>query len=130
MKAVHKLVILLSLGILPAFVSAKSLEETYLETCQKGPGVPVPVAVVSPSVSSAFAGSTVELEFVVDSTGKPADLIVKSTPDKSLGSDVVDAVKQWRFLPAKLNGVPVATKVSLPVKIVESAPGGTGYVMN
>ena len=130
MKVVHKLVILLSLSVLPAFASAKSLEETYIETCQKGPGMPVPVAVVSPSVSSEFAGSTVELEFVVDAKGKPSELIVKSSPDKSLGEDVVDAVKQWRFLPAKLNGAPVATKVVLPVKIVEPSTGVAAYVMN
>src|ERR1051326_6313464 len=130
MKVVHKLVILLSLSVLPAFASAKSLEETYIETCQKGPGMPVPVAVVSPSVSSEFAGSTVELEFVVDAKSKPSELIVKSSPDKSLGEDVVDAVKQWRFLPAKLNGAPVATKVVLPVKIVEPSTGVAAYVMN
>ena len=129
MKVVHKLVILLSLGVLPAFASAKTFEETYLETCQKGPGIPVPVAVVKPSVSSEFAGSTVEIEFVVDTTGKPADVVVKSTPDKMLGAEVVDAIKQWRFLPAQLNGAPVKTKVVLPVKIVEPAPSGDSLAM-
>jgi hypothetical protein len=36
-------------------------------------------------------------------------------------------VKQWRFLPAEVNGKPVATKVALPVKIVDSAPAGDRY---
>jgi len=130
MKVVHKLVILLSLGALVSFASAKTPEEAYLENCSKGPGMPVPVAVVTPSVSTAFAGSTVELEFIVDVTGKPTELAVKSSPDKSLAADVIEAVKQWRFLPAKLNGTPTPTKVVLPVKIVPPADAGTRFAMN
>lgn len=130
MKAVNKLVLLFSLGALAPFASAKSLENTYLETCQKGPGIPVPVAVVTPSVSSEYAGSTVELVFTVDTAGKPTDLSVKSSPDAALSTAVVDAVKQWRFTPAYVNGAPVATKVVLPVKIVDEAPAGARYAMN
>jgi hypothetical protein len=33
---------------------------------------------------------------------------------------VVDAVKQWQFTPAQRNGAPVATKVILPVRVVET----------
>ena len=131
MKAVNKLAIVFSLGaLLPFAASAKTLEESYLEHCRKGADVPVPVAVVTPSVSTEFAGTTVELEFVVDATGKPADLIVKSSPDVALSADVVEAVKQWRFLPAQHNGTPVATKVVLPVKIVEPAATGIRYALN
>lgn len=120
MKAVKKLAVLLSLGLLATVAaSAKTDEQSYLESCLKGPGVPVPVAVVSPSVGPEHAGATVQLEFTVDATGKPADLSVKSTPDYMLSMAVVDAVKQWRFKPAERNGAPVATKVSLPVRIVD-----------
>jgi hypothetical protein len=35
---------------------------------------------------------------------------------------VTAAVKQWRFKPAIADGKPVATKVSLPVKIVDDRP--------
>jgi periplasmic protein TonB len=130
MKEVNKLALLFSLGaLLPFAAAAKSPESTYIENCSKSPDVPVPVAVVTPSVPSEFAGSTVELEFTVDTTGKPTALSVKSSPDTTLSAAVVDAVKQWRFTPAQANGIPVAKKVFLPVKIVDDLPGSR-YVMN
>ena len=128
MKAVSKLAVMLSLGVLATVAaSAKTDEQAYLELCLKGPGVPVPVAVVSPSVGPEHAGATVQLEFTVDATGKPTVLSVKSSPDRALSVAVVDAVKQWRFKPAIRDGAPVATKVSLPVKIVEEYVLLNGY---
>ena len=119
MKAVNKLAVLLSVAALTSVVaSAKTDEQAYLESCLKGPGVPVPVAVVTPSVGPEYTGTVVQLEFTVDATGKPAGFSVKSSPDDTLAVAVVDAVKQWRFKPAVRDGAPVATKVSLPVKIV------------
>jgi len=128
MKAVHKLVVLLSVGALSTVAaSASTPEQTYLESCRKDPGVPVPVSVVSPTVGPEFNGATVQLEFVVDADGKPAAFSVKSTPDDKLATAVVEAVKQWRFLPAKSNDKPVAMKVALPVKIVDPATSGDRY---
>ncbi len=119
MKAVSKLAVLISLGAFVPFVSAKSDEQAYLESCRQGPGIPVPIAVVTPSVGAVYNGATVKLEFVVDATGKPAEFAVKDTPDEALALAVVEAVKQWRFKPAQADGKPVATKVALPVKIVD-----------
>ncbi len=131
MKVVNKLAVLLSMGVLlPFAASAKSLESSYLESCLKGPNVPVPIAVVSPSVSSEYAGASVELEFVVDQGGSPTAISVKSSPDATLSAVVVDAVKQWRFTPAKYNGQPVATKVVLPVRIVGPSIPGARYASN
>jgi protein TonB len=126
MKAVNKLAVLFSLVALASVSAfAKTEEQTYIESCRKEPGVPVPVAVVSPSVGPEFAGTTVQLEFVVDATGKPADLSVKSDVDLMLATAVTDAVKQWRFTPAMTNGVAVATKVALPIRIVDDSLAGT-----
>ena len=120
MKAVSKLAVLFSLGALTAVVAAaKTDEQAYLESCNKAPGVPVPISVVSPTVGPGYAGAVVQLEFTVDATGQPTELSVKSSPDNSLAVTVVDAVKQWKFKPALRDGSPVATKVSLPVKIVD-----------
>lgn len=122
MKAVSKFIVLLIVGALAPFAaSAKSDEQSYLEMCRKEPGVPVPIAVVSPSVSPLYNGALVQLEFVVDAKGTPVDLAVKSAPDDRLAAAVLDAVKQWRFKPAERDGVPVETKVALPVRIVDSA---------
>ncbi|MDP3071178.1 MAG: TonB family protein [Opitutaceae bacterium] len=125
MKAVNKLVVLLSLGALLRTVAfATDAEQAYLDSCRKEPGVPVPVVVVSPTVGSEFTGGSVWLEFLVDAAGMPAAFSVKSATDDMLATAVVKAVKQWRFLPAQVDGKPVATKVSLPVKIVSFAESG------
>jgi protein TonB len=129
MKKVSILVIMLSLAAFAPFASAKSLEQAYLESCRKDPGVPVPVAVVTPSVGSGYAGEVVELEFIVDKTGKPTALNVKSSTDDALAVAVTEAVKQWRFTPAERNGEPVATKVVLPVHFVDAPVAADGYAM-
>jgi protein TonB len=130
MKTATKLAVLLSLGVLAPFAaSAKTPEQAYLETCRKDPGVPVPVTVVTPSVGSQYIGTSVQIEFVVDTTGKPTDLSVNSSVDSALASSVVDAVKQWRFTPALRDGVPVATKVVLPITIIDTTQQTAGYAM-
>lgn len=118
MKAVRKLAVLISLGALvPLAVSAKTPEEAYIETSSKAPGVPVPVAVVTPSVSPAYAGAKIDVAFTVDAKGKPTELTVVSSPDAFVAKAVTDAVKKWRFTPAQKNGAAVATKVLLPIRV-------------
>jgi protein TonB len=131
MKNVNKLALLLSLGsLLPVVASAKTLEQSYLETCRKGPGIPTPISVVSPQVGSNEIGQSVEVEFVVDTTGHTSGISVKSASDRALANAVVDAVKQWRFAPAERNGQPVTTKVVLPVRVVDSAKANGSLAMN
>lgn len=120
MKAVSKLAVLISLGALASFASAKTDEQAYLESCRREPGVPVPVAVVTPTVGSEYNGTTVQLAFIVDEKGRPAQFAVLSTPDDVVAAAVLAAVKRWKFNPAEVDGKPVATKVVLPVKIVDS----------
>jgi periplasmic protein TonB len=125
MKAVRKLV-LLSAGLLSSLVASatSSREQVYLETCRKDPEVPVPISVVSPTIGAQYNGSEVQLEFVVRADGRPAEFSIKSSPDDVLAKAVIEAVKQWRFQPAELDGKPVAKKCALPVKIVgDSATG-------
>lgn len=129
MKTSNKLAILLSAAALVSFASAKTPESAYIESCQKGPGIPVPITVVTPSVGPGYAGSVVELEFVVDATGLPTNVTVKSSPDYTVGEAVVGAVKQWRFAPAVRDGSPVSTKVVLPVRIVDESLAGARYAM-
>ena len=122
MKVVNKLAVLISLGaLLPLAASAKTLEQAYLDASSKAPGVPVPVAVVSPSdVSSKYVGAKVELSFTVDTKGTPTGFSVVSSPDATLAKVVMDAVAQWRFSPAQKNGAAVATKVVLPVRVSDA----------
>ena len=130
MKNNNKLALLLSLGaLLPFAASAKSLEQSYIESCRKGTDVPVPIAVVSPQVDGYDIGQTVQVEFVVDTTGNATDVSIKSASDRAFARAVVDAVKQWKFTPALHNGAPVATKVILPVRVVEAA-GSSQFASN
>jgi periplasmic protein TonB len=122
MKHTNKLALLLSLGaLLPFAASAKSLEQSYIESCRQSTDIPVPISVVAPHVDGYDIGQSVQVEFVVDTAGKPSGINIKSTSDRDFAEAVVDAVKQWRFTPAQHNGSPVATKVVLPVRVVESA---------
>lgn len=120
MKAVSKLVTLFSLGMLSSLAaSAMTLEQFYIASCRKDPGIPVPIEVVSPRVGPEYEGTTVNLTFIVDEAGKPTDIEVKSAQDYMVGLFVSEAVSQWRFKPAISNGVAVAKRVALPVKIVK-----------
>ena len=124
--------IVLSLGLLlaPLALLAKSSETAYVESYHGRSDIPVPISVVTPEVESRFAGQQVMLEFVVDPTGKPAQL-ASTTPgaDAELVSAVVAAVEQWQFAPALADGKPVACKVVLPVKIVSRFDAPTHYAM-
>ena len=131
MKNVNKLAVLLSLGaIAPFAASAKTLEQSYLESCNKSAGVPVPVSVVSPTVGVEDIGQEVDIVFVVDTAGRATNVSVQSGTDKDLAAAAVDAVKQWRFAPAQLNGAPVATKCVLPIRVVEPTVATNAVAMN
>jgi len=125
--------IVLSLGLLlaPLALVAKSPESAYVESYHGRSDIPVPVSVVTPEVDARFAGQKVELEFVVDPTGKPT-LLASATPgaDAELMAAVVSAVEKWKFAPALADGKPVARKVVLPVKIVDRFDNATRFALN
>ncbi len=124
--------IVLSLGLLlaPLALLAKSQETAYVESYHGRSDIPVPISVVTPEVDSRFAGQQVVLEFVVDTTGKPAQ-IASTTPgaDAELVTAVLAAVEKWQFAPALADGKPVARKVALPVKIVDPFAEVSRYAM-
>jgi TonB family protein len=121
MKNISKLALLLGLGALaPIAASAKTLEQSYIESCKKGPDLAVPIAVVAPITHSWDEGQEVKIGFVVNKAGYASDISIVSSSDYDLAEAVVTAVKQWRFTPAQVNGVPVETRVVLPVRVVKS----------
>ena len=131
MKNVNKLAVLLSLAaLLSPALKAKSTEDVYLETCRKDAGVPIPTVVVAPLVPAGFGGQTVSFEFVVDAAGKASGFSAPSFTDRELVSIVVDALKKWEFKPAVSNGVPVTTKVVLPIRIVDNSASAPRFAAN
>lgn len=115
----------LSLGLLaaPLALMAVSPEKAYVESYRNRSGAPVPTSVVMPEVRAKFSGQRLTLEFVVDPTGTPT-AIKSATPnaDAELVSSVTEAVAQWKFSPALVDGKAVARKVVLPVSVVSSDP--------
>ena len=130
MNTKSKLALSLGLLVAPLALVAKSPERIYVESYLGRSGTPVPVSVVTPDVGPQFAGSQVMLEFVVDATGKPTH-ITSVTPgaNAELVASVTDAVAQWKFAPAQVNGKPVARKVVLPVTIVDSLDNASRLAM-
>ncbi len=122
MKHRNTLTILLGLGaLLPLAASPLTPEDRYVHSSQKA-GAPVPISVVAPDVQGFDVGKSARVEFVVDSSGYASDFTVVSTNDPGLADAVIDAVRQWRFDPARQNGLPVATRVVLPVHIDAATP--------
>lgn len=120
MNTKSKLALSLGLLVAPLALVAKSPEKAYVDAYRGRTDIPTPISVITPVVAAKFAGQQVVLEFVVDTAGKPV-LITSATPgaDAELVALVTDAVEQWKFSPAKVNGAPVAKKVVLPVNIVD-----------
>jgi len=122
MKYVSKLAVILSLGAVlsPLALSAKSVEQTYIDSYQSTATVatPVPVTVVAPEALGIQG--IVEVTFVVTPEGTPTEIAIKSATDAELVQPVKDAVAQWKFAPARLNGTAVSRKVLLPVRFLAS----------
>ena len=132
MNTKSKLTLSLGLLVAPLAALAWSSEKAYVESYRAvHTDGPVPVSVITPEVSSRFVGKQVVLEFVVDTTGKPTS-ITSSTPgaDAELIASVSEAVAQWKFTPAYVNGKPVARKVALPVNIVSSLDDASRFAAN
>ena len=99
-------------------LSAKTVEQAYVDSYQGSHSEgPVPLSVVAPTATSDEAGQ-VELTFVVNAQGLPTEIAVKTATNENLVASAKAAVAQWKFVPAKLNGEPVACKVMLPVRVV------------
>jgi len=131
MNTKSKLVLSLGLLAAPLALMALSPEKAYVESYRSRSDTPVPTSVIMPEVGTKYAGTQVVLEFVVDTAGKPTS-ITSTTPnaDAELVAVVTEAVAQWKFAPALVNGKPVARKVALPVHIVAKTDVSTGYAFN
>jgi TonB family protein len=114
MKAVKKLAIVLSLGVLAASVSAGTNAQAYVESYAGVTDTPVPVKVVSPDITTVREAE-VMLEFVIDEAGMPQGITIAESNDKALAKAAVKAVAKWRFAPFIKDGETVAAKVRLPI---------------
>ncbi len=86
-----------------------------------GKGMTAPQVIFNPEPSfsdearKAKAQGIVLLMLVVGKDGHPYDIRVRQTLGMGLDEKAIEAVKNWRFRPATLNGQPVATQIAVQV---------------
>lgn len=80
----------------------------------------MPVRTVAPIVPREFAAGgaagLVTVSLLVDEKGNVQEPNVVKSSHKELEEPALDAVKKWRFKPAKKDGNPVAVRVAIPIK--------------
>jgi len=59
---------------------------------------------------------------VVHADGSVAEVSVESSTNDEFNQSAIDAVKQWKFLPALRNDVPVACRIRVPVEFNKPRP--------
>lgn len=95
-------------------------EENDEQVYEPGPGITPPkvlhqVSPEHPSEGFRIAG-TVLIGLVVSSRGEPKNVHVIKSLDKGVDQNAVEAVRQWRFEPAKKAGEPVAVRLSIEIR--------------
>ena len=82
---------------------------------------PKPAEIVTPTeLPPSYKGQTVDVTFTVDANGQVSNVRLVRATDRYLTKSLVTALSQWKFTPARKNGVPVSAKVFLPLHLVES----------
>lgn len=108
-----------SLFATSAFASIESYNAHY---AQLRTDIPLPAKVVSPTgLPQRYEDTTIRLTFTVDTQGQPRDIEVTGQADADLAKRILPVFAQWRFTPAQENGVPVARRVEMPLKIVSDS---------
>ncbi len=84
-----------------------------------GVSVPQPIYSPEPSFSDearkAKQQGIVVLMLVVGADGRPYNIHVRQSLGMGLDEKAIEAVRNWRFRPATLNGQPVATQIAVEV---------------
>jgi len=114
--------VILSAAILGGLISASSFANVIVQTAPAPEKfeAPVPAQVVNPTgLLPRHAGETIVLSLTVDETGRPHNVQLMRGSDENLTKRLLPAVAQWKFTPAKKNGVPVRAHVVLPVQLID-----------
>jgi protein TonB len=106
--------VLFSLALALTFVAPASAESK--------PEPPVPVRTVAPEYPPELrrdgVSGLVMVKCTIDEQGNVVDPQVEKSSNPAFEKPAVDALKKWKFKPAKQDGTPVAIKVSIPIKFV------------
>ena len=69
-----------------------------------------------PDALAEGVGGTVLVQFVVNTDGASSDHVVLRSPDDRLSAAAVEAIRGTRFWPGHLDGLPVRTRITVPVR--------------
>lgn len=108
MKNLSRLLILSFAFVAPAFAETKE--------------PPVPVRTVAPDYPPELRrdgiSGLVMVKCTIDEQGNVLDPQIEKSSNGAFEKPAVEALKKWKFKPAKQDGTPVAIKVSIPIKFV------------
>mgnify|MGYP000940576559 CR=1 FL=1 len=83
---------------------------------------PVPVRTVAPDYPRELreqkVSGVVMVKCTIDEQGNVSETEVAKSSNEGFDKFAVDALKKWKFKPAKQDGAPVAMTVTIPVKFV------------
>jgi protein TonB len=81
---------------------------------------PVPVRMVPPKFPSDMrregTGGVVTVKCTIDEKGNVTDPVVEKASNDAFIAPALEALRKWKFKPAKKGGTPVALKVSIPIQ--------------
>jgi TonB family protein len=102
-----------------AFASTDASTAKYLEHYKVlRTDIPLPVKVVSPTgLPLSYKDKTVTVTMLIDREGQPQNVVIASPANPELSRLLVPVISQWRFSPARQDGVPVARQVKLPLHL-------------
>jgi protein TonB len=109
MKTSIKLLLAGWLLVVPAFAQSKSEP-------------PVPVRTVAPDYPDELrrdgVSGVVTVKCTIDEQGNVVEPSIEKSSNGAFEKPALAALKKWKFKPAKQDGAPVPTKVSIPIKFV------------
>jgi periplasmic protein TonB len=109
MKNLSRILLLCVAFVAPAFAQSKTEP-------------PVPVRTVAPEYPGELRrdgiSGLVMVKCTIDEQGNVIDPQVEKSSNAAFEKPAVEALKKWKFKPAKQDGAAVAIKVSIPIKFV------------
>lgn len=85
---------------------------------------PVPVRTVKPTypreLREAGVSGVVMVKCMIDEQGNVAETTVVKSSNEKFDPPAVEALKKWKFKPARQDGKPVAIHVTIPIKFTVS----------
>jgi periplasmic protein TonB len=83
---------------------------------------PVPVRTFAPeypvAMRQARVSGLVVVRCMIDDQGNVSGTSVVKSSNNAFDQNALDAVKKWKFKPARQDGAAIATSVTIPIKFV------------